>query len=154
MMLNSKDNNIKLIVLDSIAAILRTEYEKHETVERARVMFLISKKLRDFADTYNIPVVVVNQVTDKFDTTGKDHFPKIGTKNQVPSLGLSWSKCINTRILIERTSKSIDVPDSNNNSPEHQPDASEQPKKKPKHSAEQSILRKIHVIFSSTIPMR
>ena len=128
---NRSKSRIGLIVLDSIAGLFRTpdgdlhgghspsgsgnskarrtnyendvtwnQHEKHDIVrtnrpksfyvQRSETLFLIASKLKYISDKYGVHVVVVNQVTGK----GGDHV--------IPSLGLSWSHCVNDRYLLSR----------------------------------------------------
>ena len=53
---------IKLLVLDSLAAIIRSEYALAEMVERADLLWRMSTKLKQIAARYDMAVVLVNQV--------------------------------------------------------------------------------------------
>lgn len=121
-------SRIGLIVLDSVAGLFRTpnddvrlnhsnkgvgneQYKRRRTddingngnnnnnnsvsamsyyAQRSEVLFLISSKLKYISDRYGVNVVVVNQVTGK------------GGGQVVPSMGLSWSHCVNDRFLLSR----------------------------------------------------
>ncbi|XP_050520135.1 DNA repair protein XRCC3-like isoform X2 [Daktulosphaira vitifoliae] len=74
--------SIKLIVIDSIAAVFRGEYEKNEMHRR-------SKDLRDIACWLH-KLSVTSSLSD------------IGGKNLVPSLGLSWANLVTTRLLMSK----------------------------------------------------
>lgn len=56
---------LRLLIIDSIAHLFRDVGDKPDTsayVQRTGMLFRISALLRRFADTYNIAVVVTNQV--------------------------------------------------------------------------------------------
>lgn len=55
-------HNASLIVVDSIAAILRAEFSQSEVIERQRLVGEQASRLKDVAHKFNIPVVVTNQV--------------------------------------------------------------------------------------------
>eukprot|EP00644_Phytophthora_capsici_P003169 jgi/Phyca11/5699/fgenesh1_pm.PHYCAscaffold_7_\ len=82
------EQNTKLVVLDSVAAVFRLESTSSakEAAERSRTMFHLANCMRILSDQYGVVFVVTNQVTGDFDpqsvTTGN------GLK---PALGLSWS---------------------------------------------------------------
>lgn len=83
-------NKLKIIVIDSIAGLLRYEFkvsDSKEMMERSRILFLLAEQLKKLADIYNIAVICINHVS----------------KNKVsPALGLVWATCINQRFLLER----------------------------------------------------
>lgn len=55
-------HNVKLIVIDSIAAVFRAEFSVSESRERAKRLNAVGGRLRALADNHNIPVVCINQV--------------------------------------------------------------------------------------------
>ena len=139
---------IKLIVIDSLAALVRSEYEHGQSIERSRSLWLISSQLRKLADLYNCSVLIVNQVTDKFDNnTNLSTVHGNSSSKYVPSLGLAWSKCINTRIILTRTQLQYDIdPESRDTT-----NSEEEPSPK-KQKVSSSVVRELSILFSSTIP--
>ena len=90
-----KSSSIGLIVLDSIAGLYRTPEEKEGVsgnyyINRSQGFFDIASRLKDVAGRFGVNVLVVNQVTD------------VGSSRSVPSLGLSWSCCVNDRYCLSR----------------------------------------------------
>lgn len=60
-----RNKTIKLVIIDSLAGLLRFEYnlQKEEEVrERTQYLFSVASQLKRLSETYNIAVVVVNQV--------------------------------------------------------------------------------------------
>lgn len=58
-------NNIRLVVIDSLAGIVRTDYDtrtSQDMLKRTAMLFRFSAKLKWLADTYRLAIVVVNQV--------------------------------------------------------------------------------------------
>lgn len=102
--------NVRLIVIDSIAAVLRSDYGRDEALERSRILLSISHYLRSLAGELGIVVVVVNQVSSYMDPL--DHASSHGTSNKViPALGLTWDNCINARIMVEKTTRLYHSPE-------------------------------------------
>src|SRR5690349_11713249 len=64
-----KQHNIKLLIIDSIAALFRHEYSMEEASHRASLLWKHSNQLKLLSDSFNIPIVVVNQVSDFFNNT-------------------------------------------------------------------------------------
>jgi len=142
--LNRASANIKLIVIDSIASLIRSEHTG--AVERARSLWLISSQLRQLADLHNIAVIVVNQVTDKFDEHSRNVMGPQAEGKLLPSMGLSWAKCITTRIIISRTRRQCEVEQTDNN-PSNEP-----PSKKVRLDTISVPVRNLKIVFSSSLP--
>lgn len=90
-------SSIGLVVLDSIAGLYRIPEEEEKQnfgskyyVQRSETFFDVASKLKYLSDTYGVHMVVVNQVTGK------------GNGKHIPSLGLSWSHCVNERYHLSR----------------------------------------------------
>ncbi|KAH3733019.1 DNA repair protein XRCC3 [Pelomyxa schiedti] len=109
--------NIKLIVIDSLAALTRYEYEDVEEEERASkfsTLWKIAEAVHRITSLHAIPVIIVNQVTDWFhdNPMNQQIWGLHNLKNHVPTLGLMWSHCVNTRLMLSRTngkSRRLDV---------------------------------------------
>lgn len=56
------DHGVCLIVVDSIAALARTEFDGGQGVDRAQQLGQLASALKYLAETFRIPVVVTNQV--------------------------------------------------------------------------------------------
>lgn len=104
---------IKLIIVDSIASLFRSQfqYTKDGMIKRSHYLKEVGRLLRSLAEKYNLAAVVTNQVTDYFQenliTTTAQNRPMITSGRRVqPSLGLTWSQCVNTRIFMKRVSTS------------------------------------------------
>lgn len=88
-----QQKKVKLVVLDSIAAVFRTEfgYTKQEFRERTLWLTSLSSKLRELSHKYGAAIVIANQVSSSLN----------GELN--PALGLTWSNCINSRIMLRKS---------------------------------------------------
>lgn len=94
---------IRLVVVDSIAAVIRVEFSNtvKRLTDRAGAMFKIAAELKALAHEFRLAVVVVNQATDVF--TAGDSVRRFIQ----PSLGLSWASAVNTRIVVSRADTSF-----------------------------------------------
>ncbi|KAL4146295.1 hypothetical protein KRP22_013965 [Phytophthora ramorum] len=94
------EQNTKLVVLDSVAAVFRLESTSSvkEAAERSRTMFHLANCMRILSDQYGVVFVVTNQVTSDFDARSGNALR--------PALGLSWSHCVNQRLMITRVKDS------------------------------------------------
>eukprot|EP01084_Bolivina_argentea_P245656 411217_1 len=131
-------NNVKLIVLDSIATFYRL---KTNYIHRAKEMNKTCQHLRKLSYQYNMIVVLINQVTDVFPNDilfNASSFGSIKSSNRKvkPSLGLAWSNIINTRIMLARNTVCYDIKETDH--------ANETYLKQ----TNSKIIRQIHIIFS------
>ena len=108
---------VRLVVIDSVAGMFRTEFTATNTedaVQRAILLFRFATELKRLADVYHLCVVVVNQVTaplgQQQQQAGAGSLAAAvwgGGEggDPVPALGLCWSHCVNTRVLLRRDSR-------------------------------------------------
>ncbi|XP_002411756.2 DNA repair protein XRCC3 [Ixodes scapularis] len=95
-----RTKRVGLLVLDSVAALFRSEYEQDQGIQRAADL----RKLGTVLDRIwrsGVAVLCVNQVTDLISS---DHpmFPVTGA-SCVPSLGLTWGNVVTTRLFVSKT---------------------------------------------------
>jgi len=86
------DRNVKLIIVDSIAALVRKEFDFLSLTNRQTVLSKISSILKKYAETFQIPVIISNQVTTQIND-------KAGYITA--ALGTAWAHCMNTRLVFE-----------------------------------------------------
>lgn len=105
--------SVSLIVVDSVASLVRKEFGRDTLVARQEVLSRIASALKYLAETFTIPVVVTNQVLGSMRDEGAGTAPSVsgglGTCEVVdadelviPALGNTWSHCVNTRILLQK----------------------------------------------------
>lgn len=114
---------VKLIVIDSIAALFRSEFENTpgDLKRRSSLFFKISGKLKLQAKRYNLAVVVTNQVVDLMVGSDGMNSVRVGNlgflytsgRRVCPALGLAWSNCVNSRLFLSRNDEAISSEDSN-----------------------------------------
>jgi hypothetical protein len=82
------------LFVDSIGA-LRSEFDNDQSGRTARTGYLwqLGQYLKWINDRYSCGIFVLNQVRADFKNGGV-----------TPALGLVWSNCVNTRILVSKTS--------------------------------------------------
>lgn len=112
-LLNSKTQfPIRLIVIDSVAALFRSEFENNpsDLKRRSSLFFKISGKLKALARRFNLAVVVTNQVMDFVASGEEANGARIGNLSCLVSsgrrvcaaLGLAWANCVNSRLFLAR----------------------------------------------------
>ncbi|GAB9464954.1 DNA repair protein xrcc3 [Globisporangium polare] len=100
-----EEQNTKLVVIDSIAAVFRLEATASvkEASRRSRMMFHMANCMRILSAQYNVVFVLSNQVTGNFNGDAQQQQQGINSSSAFkPALGLSWSNCINQRLMITR----------------------------------------------------
>ena len=116
--------NVRVVVIDSIAALFRVEYAHDQGRARAAAIVRMAQHLKALASTFGAAVVCLNQVTANItsDTTttttttsstilgstyngsggGGGGGGGGGSSSVRPALGLAWSSCVNMRLVIAR----------------------------------------------------
>ena len=113
-----RERGVRLLVIDSIAGLHRGFPDEPTGVnttgqywQRTQQLLRLSARLKQLSETFCIAVVVTNQVTDKpLDNIQRrcaaqwelGPCGKPDGSMRVPALGLSWSFCVNTRIILTR----------------------------------------------------
>ncbi|DAZ93650.1 TPA: hypothetical protein N0F65_009055 [Lagenidium giganteum] len=91
-------HGVRLVVIDSIAALFRLEstHTIQEASERSRSMFYLANCIRILCAQYNAVFVISNQVTGNF-----AELPGVAPNANAfkPALGMSWSHCVNQRCV-------------------------------------------------------
>ncbi|XP_056691791.1 DNA repair protein XRCC3 homolog [Spinacia oleracea] len=98
--------HIRLVVIDSIASICASHFEN--TVEgldsRTQLLRAIGYGLHSIASTYNVAVIVVNNVVDVFpsDRDSSTNFMMSSGRKVRPALGKGWTRNIATRLFLSK----------------------------------------------------
>jgi len=102
-----ENSSIKLIIIDSVAALFRAEFEYQDMAERAKLLAKLGQRLHALSFKYKLCIVTVNQVSDVFDGTSSI-VNMDGTRNVAPTLGFTWSYVVNTRLMLARTKWTVE----------------------------------------------
>ncbi|XP_070571103.1 DNA repair protein XRCC3-like [Ptychodera flava] len=122
-------NLVKLVVVDSIAALFRGEYGLEETAKRAYHLRSLGLLLHKLSQQHNIPVICVNQVSANM--RRDSDFCRYDV---IPALGLTWSNLVTSRLLLSRTSMTIDSSDGTSS------------------TQSKCVVRTLQAIFASYLP--
>ncbi len=91
-----KKENVRLIIIDSMAAHFRSEYHgKEQLIERQQKIMAHAEKLQKFADSYDIAILTTNQVLASMDSY-------LSGKVAEPALGFAWGHRPQTRIWLRK----------------------------------------------------
>ncbi|XP_044463423.1 DNA repair protein XRCC3 homolog isoform X2 [Mangifera indica] len=115
---NSKSRlPVRLIVIDSIAALFRSDFENTlgHLKKRSSLFFKISGKLKAMAVGFGLAVVVTNQVVDLVAPNEGINGLRIGNlgclyssgRQVCPALGLAWANCVNSRLFLSRNEEYV-----------------------------------------------
>ena len=133
-----KQGDVKLLVIDSIAALFRVEFDQNELAKRAQMLAKFGSQLHKLSHKYGVCIICVNQVTDCFDGQGSNE-EAFGIRKVLPALGMTWSYHVTTRLLLSRTQYSI--PTTQNN-------PSKLTKPSDQLSVGNSVVRRAKVVFA------
>lgn len=86
-----------LVIIDSIAALFRIEYDVAHASEKSIILFDITSTLKYLCASFDTLFIVTNQATANLNSF------TIGSNDWIPALGYSWSNCINIRMRISKT---------------------------------------------------
>ncbi|BBH03262.1 DNA repair protein XRCC3 homolog [Prunus dulcis] len=110
---------VKLIVIDSIAALFGSQYDRTpaDLKRRSEMFFKISGKLKALANKFGVAVVLTNQVVDVIGPADGIDGVRLGNleclhtsaRRVSPALGLAWAHCVNSRVFLSRHEESVGV---------------------------------------------
>ena len=94
-------HSIRCIIVDSIAALPRSEYSNDHIIQRQEMLGRQAIAMKAAAEKFCIPVVVTNQVTTRLSPSEtEDGYGSYITA----ALGTKWAHCVNTRIMLHQPS--------------------------------------------------
>ncbi|GAB4819790.1 hypothetical protein N2152v2_006836 [Parachlorella kessleri] len=100
------DHAARLIIVDSIAALARSDYGAgagpgSTLADRQALLSQQAARLKQLAETFRIPVLVTNQVTTMM-RGGEGASAGVGGEGQLTAaLGTLWAHAVNTRLVLE-----------------------------------------------------
>ena len=115
---------VALLVIDSVGA-LRSDYDnanQKDRTARTNHLWKLAQLLKYISDSYGCGVLVTNQVRADMQAVSFN-----GEEHVTPTLGLVWSNCINSRIMVAKTHQKV--------------------------GDEAAVLRQMTVTLSSHLPM-
>ncbi|KAK1150371.1 DNA repair protein XRCC3 [Acipenser oxyrinchus oxyrinchus] len=129
---------VRLVVVDSIAALFRCEFEAKDALLRAKHLLAFGATLHSLSHRFKTPIVCVNQVADAVGDSdlAQSNFGLLD-KKVLPTLGITWSNQLLIRLMVSRTRFSLQ---------ERLPGLAAQPW----HLG--SVLRTMEVVFAPHLP--
>ncbi|MBN3319651.1 XRCC3 protein, partial [Atractosteus spatula] len=92
---------VRLVVVDSVAALFRCEFEAKEARERARHLLAFAQSLHRLSQSFSTPVICVNQVTDAVgdSDSARCNFGLVD-RRVLPALGITWANQVLVRLMM------------------------------------------------------
>ncbi|XP_074472476.1 DNA repair protein XRCC3 [Sebastes fasciatus] len=91
---------VRLLVVDSVAALFRCEFQASDWLERTKQLLSFSSKLHQLSLEFTTPILCINQVTDVFSSSDDTLGPL--SSNVSPALGLAWANQVMVRLMMRR----------------------------------------------------
>ncbi|XP_044024577.1 DNA repair protein XRCC3 [Siniperca chuatsi] len=91
---------VRLLVVDSVAALFRSEFQAADWLERTKQLLTFSSTLHHLSHEFTTPVLCINQVTDVFSSS--DHRLGPLSSSVSPALGLAWANQVMVRLMMRR----------------------------------------------------
>ncbi|XP_069772621.1 DNA repair protein XRCC3 isoform X1 [Narcine bancroftii] len=95
---------IRLVVIDSIAALFRCEFGATDSIAKAKCLQKFGAMLHHLSHRFSSPIICVNQVADAVSDSHLCH-SQLGLcdRRVLPALGLTWSNQLLMRLMVSRT---------------------------------------------------
>ncbi|XP_075968278.1 DNA repair protein XRCC3 isoform X3 [Anarhichas minor] len=95
---------VRLLVVDSLAALFRSEFQAADWLERTKQLITFSSTLRHLSLEFTTPVLCINQVTDVFSS---DDSLSQSSSSMSPALGLVWANQVMVRLMMRRLQATV-----------------------------------------------
>lgn len=92
---------VRLLVVDSVAALFRSEFEASDWLQRHRQLLAVSSELQRVARRFSSAVLCINQVVDLLNPE-QDQSLGPAPSSFGPALGLAWSNQLTMRLMMRR----------------------------------------------------
>ncbi|XP_012326601.1 DNA repair protein XRCC3 isoform X1 [Aotus nancymaae] len=93
----------RLVVIDSVAAPFRCEFDSQASIPRARCLQSLGATLRELSSAFQSPVLCINQVTEAVEKQDTAHGPPGFWDERIsPALGITWANQLLVRLLADR----------------------------------------------------
>ena len=114
------DHGVRLLVVDSMAALARAEFGHGQLTRRQELLGQIAAVLKRKAERLHMAAFVTNQVTTRLGRaatavggaggSGADGGDDEGGGSTTAALGTKWAHCVNTRVVMEGAAEAAGAP--------------------------------------------
>ena len=159
---------VKLVVIDALAELFHGigKTTTSTLVERKQSIARISASLHEIASSYNVAMVVLNEVVDNFDHQGhlgsrvpgdmaykQSRTLEGSDEKKKAALGPAWTNQVNAKIMLTRTGRRKQLQDEDFSPKRRQllesSDSRHQSSRNSLDNQEPTLIRRLRVIFSS-----
>ncbi|MEQ2284322.1 hypothetical protein AMECASPLE_020409 [Ameca splendens] len=91
---------VRIIVIDSVAALFRCEFQPDDWLERNKQLLTFSSMLHNLSQEFTTPILCINQVTDVFNQSANSL--SSSSSSVCPALGLAWANQVMVRLMMRR----------------------------------------------------
>ncbi|XP_028996679.1 DNA repair protein XRCC3 isoform X2 [Betta splendens] len=96
---------VRLLVIDSVAALFRSEFQACDWLERNKRLLTFCSTMHRLSCEFNTPVFCINQVTDVFSGSDENLTPQGSSVS--PALGLAWANQVTVRLMMQRLQRTV-----------------------------------------------
>ncbi|KFP19423.1 DNA repair protein XRCC3 isoform X1 [Egretta garzetta] len=97
---------VRLVVIDSIAALFRCEFGVSDSVRKARYLQMFGAQLHNLSTRFRTPIMCINQVTDAVSESEAAQCSCSVVGNRVsPALGITWANQLLMRLMVSRVTQ-------------------------------------------------
>ncbi|KAM6335618.1 DNA repair protein XRCC3 isoform 2-T2 [Podargus strigoides] len=102
---------VRLVVIDSIAALFRCEFGVSDSVMKAQYLQTFGAQLHSLSTRFRTPIMCINQVTDAVSEAeaAQCSYSVVG-KRVSPALGITWANQLLMRVVVSRGAQPEQVP--------------------------------------------
>ncbi|XP_009982818.1 PREDICTED: DNA repair protein XRCC3 [Tauraco erythrolophus] len=94
---------VRLVVVDSMAALFRCEFGVSDSVTKARYLQTFGAQLHSLSTRFRTPIMCVNQVTDAVSESEAAQCSWSVVDSRVsPALGITWANQLLMRLMVSR----------------------------------------------------
>uniref|UniRef100_A0A7N8XQT8 DNA repair protein n=1 Tax=Mastacembelus armatus TaxID=205130 RepID=A0A7N8XQT8_9TELE len=107
---------VRLVVVDSVAALFRSEFQAADWLERNKQLIAFSSTLHHLSQEFTTPVLCINQFSSRH-CMGQGQAPGPGdtwiyscsplSSNVSPALGLAWANQVMVRLMMWRLQETV-----------------------------------------------
>ncbi|PWA23272.1 hypothetical protein CCH79_00020571 [Gambusia affinis] len=96
---------VRLVVVDSVAALFRCEFRPDDWLERNKQLLTISSMVHHLSHEFSAPILCINQVTDVFHQS--ESSSSSPSSSVSPALGLAWANQVTVRLMMCRLQATV-----------------------------------------------
>ncbi|XP_051478595.1 DNA repair protein XRCC3 isoform X2 [Apus apus] len=94
---------VRLVVIDSIAALFRCEFGASDSVTKARYLQTFGAQLHSLSTRFRTPILCINQVADAVsESEAAQCSCSVVDKRVTPALGITWANQLLMRLMVSR----------------------------------------------------